>query len=127
MKIILANGTELNPLLVTGATSYIQGSNRDTLTFVFPATESMEALDKAFSETACETIRILGDDGSENIHKSYVIRSKMEKALVEVAPATPEAEAIREERISVSMAQRTYAENQLALIPALTMLLTGEE
>lgn len=127
MKIILANGKELSPLLITGSPIYVQGAKRDSLTFVFPATESMEELDKTFSEIACETIKIVGDDGSENIHKSYVIRAKMEKALVEVAPATPEAEAVMEERISVSMAQRTYLETQLALVPALSVLLTGEE
>ena len=114
MKIILANGTELSPLLITGSPLYVQGAKRDTLTFVFPATESMEALDKAFSETACETIKVIEEEGSEFIHKSYVIKAKMEKTLVEVEPATSETEAVTEERIFISMAQRTYLENQLA-------------
>ena len=114
MTIKLANGTELNPIVVTGVSSYVQGAKRDTLCFVFPATEDMAELDSAFSDTACESITIVGDDGSESVHKAYTIRAKMEKALVEVTPATAETEAVTEERITVSMAQRTYAESQLA-------------
>ena len=33
-----------------------------------------------------------------------------------VEPATTETEAVTEERITVSMSQRTYAENQLAAL-----------
>lgn len=124
MKIKLINGTELNPILVTGANIYAQGAKRDTLNFVFPATESMEELDNVFSDVACESITIIDDSGKESIHKAYTIRVKLEKTLVEVSPATSESEAITEERITVSMAQRTYAETQLL---ALNTLLTGEE
>lgn len=123
MKIILANGKELNPVLVTGAKTYVQGANRDTLSFIFHVTESMEELDEAFSASACESITIVGDKGAESIHKAYTIRAKMEKAFVEVVPATAESAAVMEERITVSMAQRTYAETQLA---ALSALLEGE-
>ena len=114
MKIKLANGAELNPIVVTGAQTYVQGAKRDTLSFVFPASESLEALDRAFSASACESIAIIGDDGSEAIHKAYTIRARLEKAMVEVKPATAETEAVTEERITVAMAQRTYAESQLA-------------
>lgn len=127
MKVTLSNGEVFNPILVTGASATIQGAKRDTLTFVFPATESMEALDKAFTDTACESITIVDAKGAENIYKAYVIRTKTEKSLVEVVPATPESAAVTEERISITMAQRTYLESQLALIPALNVLLTGEE
>ena len=123
MKVILANGTELNPIVVTGGASHVQGAKRDTLHFIFPATEDMAALDSAFSEAACESITLIGDGGSEAIHKAYTIRAKLEKALVEVTPATAETDAVTEERITVSMAQRTYTETKLA---ALTALLEGE-
>lgn len=122
-KVILSNGVELNPILIKGANLYTQGANRDSLTFVFPATESMEALDSAFSDSACESIIIFGEDGAENIYKHYVIRVKLEKAVVEVVPATPESEAVTEERISITMAQRTYVENQLAQLSGLKALL----
>lgn len=123
MKIKLTNGAELNPIIVMGGSSQVQGARRDTLHFVFPATENMTTLDAAFTTANCESITIIGDDGSESIHKAYTIRAEMKKAPVEVAPATPESEAVVEERITVSMAQRTYAETQLA---ALTVLLEGE-
>lgn len=116
MKIILTDGTELNLIMVTGAASYVQGANRDTLSFIFPAFENMMLLDMVFSSANCETITIVGDDDSMSIHKAYTIRAKMEKSVVEVTPATPETEAVYEERITVAMAQRTYAESQLAAL-----------
>lgn len=127
MKVILENGTELTPILVTGTQIHVQGAKRDSLTFVFPASEGIDTIDTVFSETDCESIKIYDDNGAENIYKYYTIRTKLEKALVEIVPATPEKEAVMEERISVTMAQRTYIENQLALLSALNVLLTGEE
>lgn len=123
MRIILKNGTELTAIVVTGGPSYVQGAERDTLHFIFPATEDMAALEAAFTAANCEKIIIVGEDGGESVHECYTIRAKLEKALVEVEPATPTTEAVVEERITVSMAQRTYAETQLA---ALTVLLEGE-
>ena len=114
MKIILANGTELNSIMVTGGPKYIQGQSRDTLSFIFPADAGMEALDEAFSETNCEYIKIVEDSGIENIHKGYTIRAELSKAAVEVTPATESEAAVYEDRITVAMSQRTYAETQLA-------------
>lgn len=116
MRIILANGTELNPILVRGATSFVQGTKRDTLSFIFPASEDISDLDVAFSEKACDTITILGDDETESVYKGYVIRAELKKAPIEVSPETPETPAVMEERITVSMAQRTYIETQLAAL-----------
>ena len=114
MKIILNNGTELTPIMVTGGPRHIQGASRDTLNFVFPATEDMTALDAAFSTANCESVTIVGDDGSEAIHKGYTIRAELKKESVEVTPATESEAAVYEDRITVSMSQRTYAESQLA-------------
>ena len=114
MKIILNNGKELSPILVTGGPRMVQGASRDTLTFVFPSDVSMTAIDQAFTADACEHITIIGDDGSENIHTGYTIRAELSKASVEVTPATESEAAVYEDRITVSMSQRTYAESQLA-------------
>ena len=113
MKIILANGIELNPLLVTGAPVQLQGAKRDSLTFVFPASVGIEVLDEVFSDIACDSIKIIDDLGVENIYKHYTIRAKLEKAPMEIVPATPETESVTEDRISVCIAQRTYAESLL--------------
>ena len=114
MKIILNNGKELSAILVIGGPRMVQGASRDTLNFIFPATEDMAELDSAFSAENCEKITIIGDDGSENIHTGYTIRAEMSKAAVEVTPATESEAAVYEDRITVAMSQRTYAETQLA-------------
>ena len=114
MKIILTNNKELNPILVTGGLRYVQGSNRDTLNFIFPATYEISELDAAFTPENCESITIVSDDGTENIHKAYTIRLEIIKQAVEVTPATESVDAVYEDRITVSMSQRTYVESQLA-------------
>lgn len=113
MKITLANGTELNPILVSGGRRTVYGQNRDSLSFVFPVTEGIEALDAVFTAENCESITIEDDKGSY-IHKGYTVRVELSKNNVEVTPATTETEAVREDRITVIMAQRTYMENQIA-------------
>ena len=120
MKITLANKTELHPILVTGATKYVQGANRDSLTFIFDDTHSMDEMDSVFTDAACEVIRIVGDDGSEAIHTGYTIRMELTKKSVEVQKATESAEAVCENRIFVTMAQRTYTEERLDALETTT-------
>ena len=111
--VILADKTELTSLEVSGAAQYIQGSNRDALTFIFPASEGMEALDAAFTAEKCETITIR--DGSEEYtHSGYTVRGGLAKAPVLVTPETADAPAVYEDRITVTMGQRTYVETLLA-------------
>ena len=127
MKIILNNKKELSPVFVTGGPRMVQGASRDTLNFIFPATEDMAELDSAFSAENCEKITIIGDDGSENIHTGYTIRAELSKASVEVTPATESEAAVFEDRITVSMSQRTYAESQLANMEVALAALAGKE
>ena len=127
MKIILSDKTELNPIIVAGGTRYVHGVHRDTLYFIFPVDAGMENLDAIFTASACESIIIIGDDNSEAIHTGYTIRAELSKRNMMIEPATDEAEAVYEDRITVAMAQRTYAENQIAQnAAALNALLTGE-
>lgn len=114
MKVILSNENELTPIVVTGAHRTVQGANRDTLTFVFPASEGMTELDTLFTAENCESIKLVEDSGNEYVHSGYTIRAELSKKSVEVTAATEESEAVYEDRITVSMAQRTYAETQLA-------------
>ena len=68
----------------------------------------MEALDKAFSEANCETITVIEEvpqpDGSkawqEYIHKGHTVRAGLTLAPVEVTPATEQAPAVFENRIT---------------------------
>lgn len=114
MKIVLANGVELTPILVSGGKKNIQGATRDALTFSFAANEDMIALDAAFTADACSSIIIVDDAGNEYIHKNYTVRAELSKTSVEIETATSETEAVFEERITVCMAQATYMETQLA-------------
>ena len=113
MKVILNNGTELTPIIVTGEKRNVQGARRDCLTHVF-AEVSLDEIDGLFTEANCENITIIGDDGSEAIYKGYTIRTDLTKTMVETVPATATAEAQYESRVSVTMAERTYAETKLA-------------
>jgi hypothetical protein len=115
MKIILANGVELTPIMVTGAPKYVQGATRDTLDFVFAGC-SLDELKTHFTEKNCEVINIIGDDGSSAIHEGYVIRAELVERNVEIQKATVNDAAVYEDRIFVSMSQRTYAETKLAQI-----------
>lgn len=114
MKIILTNGTELNPILAMGGKQSVQGVYRDILTFVFPESASMDELDALFIETNCESIKIMEDSKSEYVHKGYTVRAALKREEVEVEAETEESAAVYENRVFVSMGQRTYSESQIA-------------
>ena len=116
MKVILSNGTELEPITVTGSRRNIQGANRDCLSFVFRESAGLEALDAAFTETACESINLVEGDDTSYIHKGYTIRTELKKELDEISAGDAETDAAYESRITVTMAQRTYAESKLAAL-----------
>ena len=134
MHIILKDGTKLNHIGATGTTRYIQGANRDTITFEFDATYSVDELRNVFIEMNCETINIVTDQINEelienedgttetksevvytnNYWEGYVIRAEVTEKIKEIVPATGTTPAITETRVFVTMAQRTYAETQIA-------------
>ena len=113
MKIILNNNAELAPLSVIGGRKNVQGANRDTLTFVFPADTNMAYLDGIFSTANCESIAIEDETGSY-IHKGYTVRGELSKTSVCTVAETEESPAVYEDRINIVMGQRTYAESQIA-------------
>lgn len=118
MKIILSNGTEMEPIMVTGARRNLQGASRDSLSFVFPADAGLEAIDAEFTEEACESITLVENDSASYIYKGYTIRAGLSKESVAVGTEDSETEAVYEDRITVTMAQRTYAESKLAALAA---------
>lgn len=131
MKIILANGKELNPIMVTGGGKFISGQKRDTLNFIFPADAKLEELDAIFTDANCETIKLYENvtnaDGTvaetEHIHTGYTIRAGLYRAPMVVQPATETTEEVIENRVTVAMAQRTYAESKLAELASQTAML----
>ena len=108
MKVILQDGTELEPLDISGEPTTVQGETRDGLTFAFQASAGLEAINAAFSEENCESIRLVEDGGTEHIHTGYVIRVAL--------TLTPGSDESGEDHITITMAQRTYAEEQLLAI-----------
>lgn len=126
MKIILSNGGELTPILVEGGKKIVQGATRDTLSFVFSADTSMDDLDAIFTAENCEQIAIV-DGENEYIHKGYTVRAGLKREPVEIARENGEENAAYENRVFVSMSQRTYAESQMADMQAtINTLLSGE-
>lgn len=128
MYLILSDGTKITHIGATGATKYLQGANRDTITFEFDASHSVDELRNLFTEQNCEVIDIvteevvMQEDGTEqtiatdNYHEGYVIRTEVAEKIKENAPATGTTPAVTETRVFVTMAQRTYMETQLAAI-----------
>lgn len=117
MQIKLDDGIMLEPYKVVGTQKHLQGALRDTLTFIFPATESMEYLDSVFTEANCEKITLVGvNNGTDAIYNDYTIRCELKKEYVETAQGTATESPVYEERIFVSMSQRTYTEKQLASV-----------
>lgn len=126
MKIILNNNAELSPITVVGGNKYVQGANRDILTFVFPADMDLAELDGIFTAKNCESITVEDNTGLY-IHMGYTVRIELNKTTVCVSVETEEAPAVYEERINVVMGQRTYTEKQMEYTQAqIAALLTGE-
>lgn len=131
MKITLANSTELRPISVIGEEKSINGTRRDTLTFVFPQETSLDELDALFTAAACESIKLYEektlDDGTveelEHIHTGYTIRAGLSRTPMVTQLAADTTEEVVEHRATVSMARRNYTEYSL---DALKILL-GEE
>ena len=115
MIIKLANGIELNALGVTGEKQNIQGFRRDVLSFMLPASVSLDEMDSIFTEENCKSITLINGE-TEHIHNNYTIRVELKREPVLVTPATETSSEVYETRVTVSMAQMTYAELQLANI-----------
>lgn len=127
MKIKLANGTELNPILVSGERRHIQNASRDTLCFIFPAETSLDELDGIFTPANCEKIVITDDNGEDYIHNAYTVRAELKRSPMEVTPATESEDAVYENRVIVTMAQRTYQESQMNEVQTAIAALAGME
>lgn len=126
MTIRLANGTELAPISVLGAKRTVQGANRDTLSFIFPADTSMDEVDNVFTATNCESITLVEGE-SEYVHNGYTIRVELKREPKEVTPETNTEAAVYENRVTVVMAQRTYSETQMMEMRALLDSLLAEK
>ena len=132
MKITLMNGTELNPILIMGGVRFVQGAHRDTLNFIFPEDVSMDFLAETFTPENCEKISIT-DDMGEYVYYGYTINTELKRSPVIVVEASETEDEIIENRVTITMSQKTYTESQVAngimgdTITAVDTLLNGEE
>lgn len=125
MKITLHDGTVLQPLAATGTHRLVQGATRDTISFIFPGDTDLEAMDRIFTAEACETIMV-NNNGNDYVHSGYIIRAELKRAPMEVVSATDTSEAVYEDRVVISMSQRTYLESQISsLTDAIDVLKKG--
>ena len=83
MRIIFKDNTELFPILISGGPRFIQGSNRDSLEFVF-SEMSLDLLKVHFTAENCEEIKIVDNDGGEFIHYGYIILSELSEKINEI-------------------------------------------
>lgn len=114
MKIILANGKELDLIKITSDKRDVQGAYRNLISFVFEGS-SVDEVDKLFTESACESIKIV--DGEEiRVYNGYAIRAELKQFIETITPETADEGAVNVTRVQVSMAQRTYTESKLAAL-----------
>lgn len=126
MKIILANGHEQNPIMAVGCRTYVQGASRDAISFIYPEDTLLDEIDAIFTAENCERITIVEGD-AEYIHTGYTVRAELSRLPVVVKPATDTEEEVVENRVSVTMAQRTYTESQVAEMQSGLAALAGME
>lgn len=121
-QITLNNGTTLEVVQVNGQTKYFQGANRDTLEFQF-AKESttFDNLDTLFANSDNTSKITIKNGADEFLNENYSLRVSMNLSAIVIAPATDTDPEVTEERYTVTMAQKTYAEMQLEATAASTM------
>jgi hypothetical protein len=111
MKIIFNDGTEMECIQVNGAIRYIQGANRDTLEFVFtPELYTISEVDEAFSNANNLKKVTLQKENEIGVHENYTIRTGLTLQPFVIVPETSTSPEVSEQRIFVTMAQKTYAE-----------------
>lgn len=115
MKIIFKNGAELFPILISGGPRFIQGSNRDSLEFIF-SEMSLDLLKAHFTVENCEEIKIIDNEGGEFIHSGYIILSELSEKINEIQNEVFGEAPIYEKRVHVIMGQRTYQEKEILFL-----------
>ena len=131
MHLILKDGTKLNHIGATGKQLYAQDANRDSITFIFDDTYTYDELDSKFNEVNCEVIDIVteavevNEEGIEeivlkdNYHYGFVIKHEISKKITTI-------DGVSKTEFHVTMAQRTYAETQIADITEVVDILLLE-
>lgn len=118
MQIKFIDGTLLECIKVDGFSKFYQNASRDTFEIhISPLKYTLEQVITLFSnESNFKTMIFIADDGSEYVHSNYVICSEMSWRNVLLENATSTADETYENRIVVTLSQKSYAEVQAAII-----------
>lgn len=114
-QIIFADGTALDAANIKGDAIYHQGAQRDSLEIqIAKGTISFDDLDALTADSSkMDRLTIVtqeGDAQSQAVYDHYVLRTALTLKPIEITPATPDAPAVTEDRLCVTLAQLTYAE-----------------
>lgn len=110
MKIKL-NDYELELLSYNRQTNFVQGANRDCITFVFCNGDyNVDEIKRIFENNANDIV--VADDDSEKHYLDYSILTAVEIANEVVEQETSDSPEQDIEVIKISVAQKTYTEKQ---------------
>jgi len=130
MQLKLNDGTTLDVLVVNGKSVYAQGAQRDALEIqMAKSVMTVNVLDTLTADSTKTGKLTLIDGDQQYIHDNYSIRAELAIKPVVTTPATSTTPEVAEDRLSVTLAQLTYAEvqtaNNTAAIDALTLATLG--
>lgn len=109
MKVKL-NDNELELLEISRQTKFIQGANRDCITFVFNNSCNVDELKKIF-ESDVNDIAIIDDEGEKH-YFDYSILTDIEITKEVIEQETNDSPEQNVEVIKITLAQKTYTEKQ---------------
>lgn len=114
MKLKLNNQRELEILEINGEKSQYQGENRDKLNIqmkkgLYP----FEELDKLFANSENTKKFTIIDENGEYLYEHYTLRTSMGIKAVQTCPESVNEPAGYEERVCVTLAQKSYREREL--------------
>lgn len=123
-------GTVIDVLAVNGQSINFQGANRDSLEIqIGKSAIAFDALDKLIATQANTAHLTLIDGDKQYAHDNYNLRVSLALKPVVTTPATASAAAVTEDRLCVTLAQKTYQEQQVeqlqSSVDALTLSALG--
>lgn len=114
MKITLSNGTEFEALGVHGRSMNYQGTQRDSLVFMFnPDDYSLNDIVNAFNEENCSAITLEDSNGGTYLHENYTIRIEAGIGYKEMVKSGSVSSNDTTQAVYVRMAQTTLTERKL--------------
>lgn len=114
MQIKFNDGTTLDVLAVNGNPVYFQGANRDSLEIQIAKDKTtFDALDALTGDSAKTGKLTIIDGDSQYEHDNYSLRAELALKPIVTAAATDTTPEQTEDRLCVTMAQKTYQELQV--------------